>query len=67
MCPESVERGKLEVSGGLPPVASPLLSIYCLGRWSLRRGGQGYAKNSHQLPRDQVETSLLSLVWLRQD
>ena len=67
MSPDRRKGKEAEVSGGVPPTTTPLLTFCGFYGWPLRGGGGGNPEVAQQPPRRQVTATLLSYVRLRED
>ena len=56
-----------DVSVGLPPAASTLLPLFCLGGRAAGGAGDSYPEKDSQSPGHQVESVLLKYVWICQE
>ena len=56
-----------DVTGGMPPAAQALLTLFCLGGRTDGWGGNSYPEKDNQLPGHKVAAMLLKYVQIRQE
>ena len=61
------EGEEADVPGGIPPEFQALLPLFCLDGWNAGGGVYGNLEEVSQLPRHQVEATLLEDVWVHQE